>query len=245
MKYFLHDTSAFDDEKISELFINFGYEGLGLFYTTLEKIGKQEKPIKTDVLKSQLRVGKRLEKCWNFMEQIGLIFSSNGESFNNQLLNFSETYQIKKEKTREKVSEWRKKQLDTKNVTSYVPVSNPPKVKESKVKESKVSNILTWKESFEVYKQSLDNSYLQILDDLEFIKSKEEFYPNVDIKLSIKKSYVEFWSLMAGWKNKKASKSKDLDWYKTFTNAINLNKVYKPKQYGKEIEYLTPQIPQY
>ena len=70
MKYYLHDTSAFDDEKISELFINFGYEGLGIFYTALEKIGKQEKPIKTAILKSQLRIGKRLEKCWLFIEQM-------------------------------------------------------------------------------------------------------------------------------------------------------------------------------
>ena len=135
MKYFLHDTSAFDDEKISELFIKFGYEGLGLFYTFLEKIAKQEKPVKTEVLKSQLKVGKRLEKCWKFMESLEIVYSSNGESFNKQLLNFSESYKIKKEKTREKVAEWREKQKDTKSVTSYVPVSNPPKVKESKVKE--------------------------------------------------------------------------------------------------------------
>lgn len=133
MKYFLHDTSAFDDEKITELYLNFGYEGLGLFYTCLEKIGKQEKPVKTEILKAQLRIGKRLEKCWLFMEQIGLLSSNNGETFNKQLLNYSEKYQIKKEKTREKVSEWRKKQQDTENVTGYVPVSNPPKVKESKV----------------------------------------------------------------------------------------------------------------
>ena len=103
MKYFLHDTNSFDDEKITELFLNFGYEGLGLFYTTLEKIGKQEKPVKTTVLKAQLKVGKRLEKCWKFMEEIGLLSSNNGDTFNKQLLNFSETYQIKKEKTRIKV----------------------------------------------------------------------------------------------------------------------------------------------
>ena len=41
MKYYLHDTSAFLDEKITELYINFGYEGLGLFYTILEKIAFQ------------------------------------------------------------------------------------------------------------------------------------------------------------------------------------------------------------
>ena len=137
MKYFLHDTNSFDDEKITELFTNFGYEGLGLFYTLLEKIAKQEKPVKTQVLKTQLKVGKRLEKCWNFMEEIGIISSNNGETFNKQLLNFSEMYQIKKEKTRKKVSEWRERQDNKESVTDYVPVSNHRKVKESKVKESK------------------------------------------------------------------------------------------------------------
>jgi len=133
MKYFLHDTDSFNDEKITELYIKFGYEGLGLFYTILEKMAKQEKPIKADVLKHQLKIGKRLNKCWLFMEQIDLISSNNGETFNKQLLNFSEKYQIKKEKTRKKVSEWREKQKVTENVTSYVSVRNEPKVKESKV----------------------------------------------------------------------------------------------------------------
>ena len=137
MKYFLHDTSSFDDEKITELYLKFGYEGLGLFYTLLEKIARQEKPIKTEVLKSQLHVGKKLEKCWKFMEEIGLVSSSNGDTFNERLLNFSETYEIKKEKTRKRVAEWREKQRDIENVTCYSGVSNAPKVKLSKVKESK------------------------------------------------------------------------------------------------------------
>lgn len=135
MKYFLHDTSAFEDEKISELFIHFGYEGIGLFFTTLEKLAKQEKPVKTEVLKHQLKVGKKLEKCWKFMEEIGLISSINGETFNEQLLNFSEKYKIKKEKNAKKISEWREKQSNTKNVTSYEHICNQPKVKESKEEE--------------------------------------------------------------------------------------------------------------
>lgn len=135
MKYYLHDTSAFDDEKVTELFINFGYEGVGLFYVVLEKLAKQEKPVKTEVLKKQLRIGKKLEKCWKFMEEIGIISSNNGETFNKQLLNFSEKYQIKKEKTRKKVSEWREKQEIAETVTSYKDECNPPKVKKSKVNE--------------------------------------------------------------------------------------------------------------
>jgi hypothetical protein len=140
MKYFLHDTGSFDDEKVSELFMSFGYEGLGLFYTALEKIAKQEKPIKTTVLKAQLKVGKRLEKCWNFMESLGILSSNNGETFNERILSYSETYQIKKEKTKKKVSEWRERQANIESVTGYVPVSNPSKVNKSKVKESKVNN---------------------------------------------------------------------------------------------------------
>lgn len=143
MKYYLHDTSAIDDEKVAELFIRFGYEGVGLFYVILEKIGKQEKPIKTLVLKSQLKVGKRLEKCWNFMEEIGLISSNNGETFNKQLLNYSEKYKIRKEKNAKRISEWRKNQESIENVTCYEQVCNSPKVNKSKVNEIKEKNAIS------------------------------------------------------------------------------------------------------
>lgn len=118
--------------------MEYGFEGLGLFYTILEKLAKQEKPINTNVLKRQLNVGKRLIKCWNFMESIDIISSNNGETFNKQLLNFSETYKIKKEKNLERISQWRENQEVIENVTRYESVRNTPKVKESKIKESKV-----------------------------------------------------------------------------------------------------------
>lgn len=130
--------------------MKFGYEGLGLFYTLLEKIGKQEKPVKTSVLKCQLKVGKRLEKCWSFMEQIGIIHSNNGETFNKQLLNFSETYQIKKEKNAKRILEWREKQKVDENVTHSESVSNTPKVKESKVNRSKVKIVFGIPQKIEV-----------------------------------------------------------------------------------------------
>jgi len=164
MKYFLHDSNAFNDEKISELFINFGYEGLGLFYTILEKLASQEKPIKTIVLKSQLKVGKKLEKCWNFMESIGLISSNNGETFNEQLLKFSEKYKIKSEKNAKRISEWRNNQSITKSVTHSEQDCNKPKVKESKVneievKESNIINTENFSQNFEPTKEN--NSILE------------------------------------------------------------------------------------
>jgi len=172
MKYYLHDTNAFQDEKVTELFIKFGYEGLGLFYTILEKIALQEKPVKTDVLKKQLFIGKRLNKCWSFMEEIGIISSNNGETFNKQLLKFSEKYQIKKEKNAKRISEWREKQADSENVTRYEHVRNNPKVNRSKVNRSKVNNI---KETFNFRKELLNlNIEKQIVEDwLKVRKTKK------------------------------------------------------------------------
>lgn len=141
MKYFLHDSNAFEDEKVCMLFMEYGYEGLGLFYTILEKLAKQEKPINTNVLKMQLKVGKKLEKCWNFMESIDIISSNNGETFNKQLLNFSEKYKIKKEKNLERIKQWRDNQEVTENVTHYNNVCNADKEKKRKENESKVKLI--------------------------------------------------------------------------------------------------------
>ena len=73
------------------------------------------------------------------MEEIGLISSNNGETFNEQLLNFSEKYKIKKEKNAKRISEWRKNQEDKKNVTRYEHVRNTPKVNRSKVKRIEVN----------------------------------------------------------------------------------------------------------
>ena len=157
MKYFLHDSNSFNDEKITELYLEYGYEGLGLFYTVLEKLALQEKPIKTKVLKHQLNVGKKLEKCWSFMEEIDLISSNNGETFNKQLLNFSQKYQVSKEKNAKRISEWRQNQQVIENVTSYEQVSNATKVKESKVKENKVN--ISFGEMLHPHSKELEDEY--------------------------------------------------------------------------------------
>jgi len=151
MKYFLHDTNAFNDEKITLLFIEYGFEGIGLFYSILEKIASQEKPINEAVIKKQLNIKKKLQKQLDFMYEIDLLSIKNGDVFNENLLTFSEKYQIKKEKTRKRVSEWREKQADIKNVTCYKGVRNTPKVKESKVKESKENREPPIFEDFKTY----------------------------------------------------------------------------------------------
>ena len=190
MKYFLHDSNAFNDEKITELYILFGYEGLGLFYTLLEKLAQQEKPIKTNVLKAQLKVGKKLEKCWSFMESIELISSNNGETFNKQLMNFSGKYAIKKEKNKKRISEWRDKQTLTENVTRYERVCNTDKVNKNKVKENKeINTVFLFDDFWRLYpnknaKDSAKKAYEKISEvDRATIKSTlQSFIDNIPFK---------------------------------------------------------------
>lgn len=156
MKYFLHDSTSFNDEKITELYLEFGYEGLGLFYTILEKLALQEKPIKTKILKHQLNVGKKLEKCWDFMEEIELISSINGETFNEQLLNFSKKYQVNKEKNADKVAEWRKNKKSNEDVTGYELDCNYAKV--NKVKSIKIKESKYFEFFWEAYNKKIDRS---------------------------------------------------------------------------------------
>lgn len=99
----------------------------------------------------------------------------------------------------------------------------PPKSPKGETPES------DWKKNFEVYLKELDEAYQKLIVDKHFIAEQEKFNPGVDVLLSMEKAYKTFWRTEAGWKNKKGKKTKTNDWKRTFSNAISLNKVYKPK----------------
>ena len=197
MKYYLHDSTSFNDEKITELYLEFGYEGLGLFYTILEKLALQEKPIKTNVLKHQLNVGKKLEKVWRFLEEIDLISSNNGETFNKQLLNFSKKYQVSKEKNAKRISEWRENQAVNENVTRSEHIRNDDKVKESKVKESKVKEKKRFVYSLDPIRDLLFDKWINYKEEkksrytdsgIKQLISKWESYTNQELEEAINNS---------------------------------------------------------
>ena len=226
MKYYLHDSNSFNDEKITELYLEYGYEGLGLFYTILEKLALQEKPIKTKVLKHQLNVGKKLEKCWTFIEEIDLISTNNGETFNKQLLNFSKKYQISKEKNAKRISEWRENQVVSENVTSSEHVCNTDKVKESKVKESKIKESKVKGKRRFIY--SLDYERDLLFDKwINYKEEKKSRYTDSGIK-----------QLISKWQDKT-----NLQLEEAINNSIanNYQGLFEPKQqidYGNTTEKL-------
>ncbi|WP_108823478.1 hypothetical protein [Dysgonomonas sp. Marseille-P4361] len=89
----------------------------------------------------------------------------------------------------------------------------------------------TWRDDFNVYLDEATKAYYDLIADVEFLKERERFHHNLDIRLSLEKSFKDFWGTEAGWKNKKKSRSITLDWKSTFSNALTqkMNQVYKNK----------------
>lgn len=87
-----------------------------------------------------------------------------------------------------------------------------------------------WRNDYSIYLNELRSEYHRLVDDPEFIKKQEKYFPGVDIKLSIEKACVNYWATEAGWKKKKGKKTKNIDWMQTLINAINMNRVFKPRE---------------
>nr|WP_319268370.1 DUF6291 domain-containing protein [uncultured Draconibacterium sp.] len=119
------------------------------------------------------------------------------------------------------------------SVSVSVSVSDSVSVKEEipplPPKGENVSEDLSWKDDFEVYKKELRIAFKEIQKDTDWINKQESFNQNVDIIKSIEKACVNYWATVEGWKKKKRARTKNIDWKQTFGNAISLkqNKVYK------------------
>lgn len=87
-----------------------------------------------------------------------------------------------------------------------------------------------WRSSYEVYLSELREVYSTLKKDKSFMAQCEKYHPSLDIQLSLEKACVEYWATEAGWKKKRQSRTSDIDWKRTLTNALNIssNKVYKP-----------------
>lgn len=107
----------------------------------------------------------------------------------------------------------------------YIQSNNNTNIQSYNADDDKIS----WRQSFEIYKKELDLVYQKLLNDETYIKKQEKFHTGIDIKLSLERAYSNFWSTEAGWIYKKKKKSKDINWKNTLTNAIDMNKVWMPR----------------
>ena len=120
------------------------------------------------------------------------------------------------------------------------------KEKESKEKESNIPPAIppcgesveaakSWRDDFELYKSELKEAFNKILSDKDFIENRQKYHPNLDIRLSLQKAYEDYWGTEAGWKKKKSSRTKEIDWPATFRKALDQpqNRVYKQNGISK------------
>lgn len=84
----------------------------------------------------------------------------------------------------------------------------------------------TWRNDFETYLSGIRIAYEKLANNKEWVIKQEKFHPKVDILLSLEKACSNYWATEAGWKKKKSSRSVNLDWEATLTNALDFNKVY-------------------
>ena len=90
--------------------------------------------------------------------------------------------------------------------------------------------INNWKTDFQIYKKECNEGYKKFFENEKLLKEQERLNPGINVRLSIEKGYKNFWIKEAGWKHKKTSRTKTIDWESTIINSISLNKVYYTKE---------------
>jgi hypothetical protein len=108
---------------------------------------------------------------------------------------------------------------------SYKPLTSPLQGDKDRDKEE----IKTWRNDIDIYIASAREEVLALLQNAEWLKERKTYHSRLDIRLTVQKAMNDFWLTEAGWKHKKKSKTKELDWESTINNALTLkgNQVYE------------------
>jgi hypothetical protein len=236
MKYFIHESTALNQDLIVKLYSKYGFEGYGIYFAILERIAFMECPIDKKLAIFTLRLSKRQQKILDFCIEIELILEDKSEIFEENILENAKKYLIKKEKTREKIKLFREKhknnnstnQIDNENVTGYDTVTYPlcnqnvTTVKKSKLnkinisKEEKESEFKT--KIFSILQES-KNGLLEYFSANDWNESKKFFNYWAEankvgkLKYEIQKTFdlkkrLETWKLN-GFGNKSNDKGND------------------------------------
>ena len=102
--------------------------------------------------------------------------------------------------------------------------SNKERECKGKGKEKEVKTVVdNWRNNFEIYVKEANAAMHQLLNDEEFILSRETYYPFCDVKLSIQKMFEDFWSTKDGWINKTSKRStKSINWKSTVIKNLGI-----------------------
>lgn len=107
------------------------------------------------------------------------------------------------------------------NYDSYQDLQKPKGEQKGKRGANEGQQLKNDKNDKEIYLYNLREKFLEITSDEDWIKERQNYHPRLDIKKTIEKACVDYWSTDAGFKNKQKSKSENIDWKATFNNALS------------------------
>jgi len=149
----------------------------------------------------------------------GLITICNYGKYNSVVLN-GETAKETPQRQRGDTEETKSNRVNKdNNIPPYIPPS------EEAVEKN-------WRDDFKVYLSQVTQAYENLIDDAEFIREREKYHPNLNIRLSLEKSFVDYWCTEKAWKRRRKSKTEVLNWKSTFKNSLDqkFNHVYRQKE---------------
>ena len=95
---------------------------------------------------------------------------------------------------------------------------------------------IPWRKDYTIYLTEARESFRSLFINEEYISEQERFNPDLNIKLTMEKMFVNFWGKEAGWKNKKDSRTRVIDWKATITKGLSYkeNRVWLTPEEKKE-----------
>jgi hypothetical protein len=250
--YFPHDYDSTSDPKCQALLSEYGAEGYGIFWHTVELLHKEEThrlPLKQYLFsaiakqmqanaqqnlaklsndQANLNYVERVESVIKFCIMVCELFHVDGDFFYSKRVdeNFQE---------RAKLSEIRRlsgkagaiaKQMQANAQQNLAKSSKGKEIKRKEIKELTPINPL-WKNSFADYLAIVVDAKKEILSNPGLVQRRIlSFWPNLDVEKSLELSIQRFWGTEAGWKNKKSSKAAEIDMVETLLKTVDKSKVF-------------------
>lgn len=102
----------------------------------------------------------------------------------------------------------------------------------------------TWRDDFDVYLTGLNEAYSAALRDSRWLDERQSYHNGLNIKKSLEKACKDFWGTKEGWMNKRKSRTANIDWRRTFNNALSQrqNQVWKTKEEKEDEERRSKKI---
>jgi len=240
MDWFKHKTASHDDPDICDAEDIYGDSAYAIFFKLCELYGQEFTHLDDGFLNvSQTFLRRKLRKSWAKVEQVLNFYQERNR------ICYKVEYgriKIRMPKFIDLASNWVKRnESQPTEAPTEAPTAKEVEVEvEEKKKEPPI--VPLWKTDMREYLQSHDTEFKGLLEDSEWMVQRREFHPNLDIKKSMVKAATDYWRKEVGWKKKKRTSIKVIDWKQTYTNALSqkMNQVWLPRDTNKQSGYSDP-----